>query len=228
MCLSCRSLGSALIAGCVGVAAATSHAQMLEAFPVKPIRIVVPFSVGSPSDALARTIGPRLSEPWGQPVVLDNRPGANGVTGTAIAAKATADGHTILITSASFVTSAVMHARLPYDPSKDFTGVMQLAPSAGVLVVPPSLGVKSLKEFIAFAKSRPGGVYFGSGGIGMGTYMNAERFRFAAGIQRRTRAISKYPAVYDGDRHRTHPLLLYGCEGRVARFSRRGGCSRWG
>ena len=139
MCLSRRTLLSTLIAGCVGVAAATSHAQTLQAFPVKPIRLVVPFPVGSPSDALARTIGPRISERWGQPVVLDNRPGANGVTGTAIAAKATADGHTILITSASFVTSAVMHAKLPYDPSKDFTGVMQLAPSAGVLVVSPSL-----------------------------------------------------------------------------------------
>ena len=177
-----RTLVSTLIAGCVGVAAVTGHAQTLQAFPVKPIRLVVPFPVGSPSDVLARTIGPRMSERWGQPVVLDNRPGANGVTGTAIAGKATPDGHTILITSASFVTSAVMHAKLPYDPRKDFIGVMQLAPSAGVLVVSPSLGVKSLKEFIAFAKARPGGIYFGSGGIGMGTYMNAERLRFAAGV----------------------------------------------
>lgn len=177
-----RTLVSTLIAGCVGVAAATGHAQTLQTFPVKPIRLVVPFPVGSPSDALARTIGPKMSERWGQPVVMDNRPGANGVTGTAIAAKATPDGHTLLITSASFVTSAVMHAKLPYDPRKDFTGVMQLAPSAGVLVVSPFLDVKSLKEFIALAKARPGGIYFGSGGIGMGTYINAERFRFAAAI----------------------------------------------
>jgi len=175
-------LTSTIVAGCVCVAAAADNAQTLRTFPVKPIRVMVPFAVGSPSDALARTIGPKMSERWGQPVVLDNRPGANGVTGTAIAAKATPDGHTLLITSASFVASAVMHAKLPYDPRKDFTGVMQLAPSAGVLVVSPSLGVKSLKEFIAFAKARRGGIYFGSGGIGMGTYINAERFRFAAGI----------------------------------------------
>ena len=178
----CRTLVSTVLAGCISVAATTGHAQTLETFPVKPIRLVVPFPVGSPSDVLARTIGPKMSERWGQPVVLDNRPGANGVTGTAIAAKATPDGRTVLITSASFVTSAVMHPKLPYDPRKDFTGVMQLAPSAGVLVVSPSLGVKSLKELIALAKAQPGGIYFGSGGIGMGTYMNAERFRFAAGI----------------------------------------------
>jgi tripartite-type tricarboxylate transporter receptor subunit TctC len=172
---------STMVAGCVCIAT-TGHAQTLQTLPAKPIRLVVPFAIGSPSDALARAIGPKLGERWGQPVVVDNRPGANGVTGAAIAAKTTPDGHTLLITSASFVTSAVMRAKLPYDPRKDFIGVMQLAPSAGVLVVSPSLGAKSLKEFVALAKARPGGVSFGSGGIGMGTYMNAERFRFAAGI----------------------------------------------
>ena len=177
-----RSLISTIIAGFIGLAAATGHTQTPQTFPVKPVRVVVPFPVGSPSDVLARTIGSKMSEHWGQSVVLDNRPGANGVTGAAIAAKTTPDGHTLLITSASFVTSAIMRAKLPYDPRKDFTAVMQLAPSAGVLVVSPTLGVRSLKEFIALAKARSGGVYFGSGGTGMGTYMNAERFRFAAGI----------------------------------------------
>jgi tripartite-type tricarboxylate transporter receptor subunit TctC len=182
MCFSCRNLITALTATCIGVAAAACHAQPLAKYPAKPIRLVVAFGVGSPSDALARTIVPKLSETWDQPVVVDNRPGDNGVVGAAIVAKAIADGHTLLITSASFVVSAVMHAKMPYDSRKDFTGVMELAPSAGVLVVSPSLGVRSLKEFIAFANAQPKGISFGSGGVGMGTYINAERFRFAAGI----------------------------------------------
>ena len=111
MCLSSRTLVTALTASCIGVAAATGHAQPLGTFPVKPIRLVVPFGIGSPSDALARTIGPKLSETWGHSVVVDNRPGANGVVGATIVAKAIPDGHTLLITSASFVVALLCTPR---------------------------------------------------------------------------------------------------------------------
>jgi len=127
-------------------------------------------------------IGPRLSEMWGQPVVVENRSGAGGTLAAAAVAKATPDGHTLLLISTSFAITAVLQSKLPYDPLKDFTGVAQVGTTTGMLTVPAALGVKSVKELIALAKARPGQLFFGSAGPGSGIHMTAERFKMLAGI----------------------------------------------
>ena len=152
-------------------------------FPTKPIRFVVPFSPGGGTDTLARIIAQKMADSWGQSVVIENRTGAGGTIGAAIVAKATPDGHTLLVSSPGFVISAALQPNLPYDPIKDFAGVSQLGVSMSTLVVTPSIGVKSMKEFIEYAKARPGKILFSSGGHGSSTHMNAERFRLAAGFK---------------------------------------------
>ena len=166
------------------LAAVSGVAQTQQKFPTKPIRFVVPFSPGGGTDTLARIIAQKMSENnWGQSVVIENRTGAGGTIGTAIVAKATPDGHTLLVTSPGFVVSAALHPNLPYDPLKDFVGVTQLGVSQSTLVVTPTLGVKTLKDFIELARARPGKIFFSSGGHGSSTHMNGERFRLAAGIK---------------------------------------------
>ena len=163
-------------------AAAPAFAQPQQKYPSKPIRMIVPFSAGSATDITARMIGPRLGERWGQPVVIDNRPGAGGTLAAAAVARAMPDGHTLLLISASFAIGAVLHKDLPYDPLKDFVGVTQIGASTGFLAVAPALGVKSVTELIALARERPGKILFGSAGAGSGIHMTAERFRMLAGI----------------------------------------------
>ena len=165
------------------LAALPGVAPAQQKFPVKPIRFVVPFSPGGGTDTLARIIAQKMSENWGQPVVIENRTGAGGTIGTAIVAKAAPDGYTILVNSPGFVVSAALHPNLPYDPIKDFAGVTQLGVSMSTLVVTPTLGVKTLKEFIEHARARPGKIFFSSGGHGSSTHINGERFRLAAGIK---------------------------------------------
>jgi tripartite-type tricarboxylate transporter receptor subunit TctC len=154
-----------------------------QGFPTKTIRLIVPFSPGGGTDTLARIISQKMSENWGQPVVIENRTGAGGTIGTNIVAKATPDGYTYLVSSPGFVISAALHTNLPYDPLKDFAGVSQLGVSMSTLVVTPTLGVKTLKDFIELARARPGKIFFSSGGHGSSTHMNGERFRLAVGIK---------------------------------------------
>jgi tripartite-type tricarboxylate transporter receptor subunit TctC len=156
-----------------------AHAQ---GYPSKPIRIVVPFTPGSASDILSRLIGPKLQEAWGQQIVVDNRPSAGGTVAGEIVARATPDGHTLMLTSSAFAGSAALYDKLPYDSVKDFSGVSQVAETALVLVVAPSLGVKSAKELIALARAKPGNLTFASSGIGSGTHYGSELFKMAAGI----------------------------------------------
>ena len=176
------TLATALATG-IAVTAAQGIAQAQQNYPTKPVRIVVGFSAGSATDITARMIGPRLGEKWGQPVIIDNRPGAGSTLAAAMVARATPDGHTLLLISAAFAIGAVLHANLPYDPLKDFVGVAQIGASTGALTVAPSLGVKSVKELIALAQERPGKIFFGSAGAGSGIHMTAERFRMLAGIK---------------------------------------------
>jgi len=154
-----------------------------QAYPTKPIRIVIPFTPGSASDILARTIGPKMSETWGQQVVVDDRPSAGGTVAGEIVARATPDGHTLMLTSSAFAGSAALYDKLPYDSVKDFSGVSQVAETALVLVVAPSLGVKSAKELIALARAKPGYLTFASSGIGSGTHYGSELFKMAAKIE---------------------------------------------
>jgi tripartite-type tricarboxylate transporter receptor subunit TctC len=153
-----------------------------QAYPSKPIRIVIPFTPASASDILARLIGPRLHETWGQQVVIDDRPSAGGTIAGEIVARATPDGHTLMLTSSAFAGSAALYDKLPYDSVKDFSGVSQVAETALVLVVAPSLGVKSAKELIVLARAKPGQLTFASSGIGSGTHYGTELFKLAAGI----------------------------------------------
>ena len=153
-----------------------------QSYPSRPIRIVVPFTPGSASDILARLVGPRMSENWGQQVVVDNRPSAGGTVAGEIVARATPDGHTLMLTSSAFAGSAALYDKLPFDAVKDFSGVSQVAETALVLVVAPSLNVKSTKELLALARAKPGYLTFASSGIGSGTHYGGELFKMAAGI----------------------------------------------
>ena len=166
----------------VGAGLTSAAAQSQQKYPMKPVRIVVGFSAGSATDITARMVGPRLSERWGQPVVIDNRPGAGGTIAAATVAKAAPDGHTLVLISAAFAIGAVLHRDLPYDPLKDFVAVTQIGTSAGFLAVAPSLGVKSVRELIALARERPGKILFGSAGAGSGIHITAERFKMITGI----------------------------------------------
>lgn len=172
----------------VGAARGLAHAEHsstdpVHGYPNKSVRIVVPFTPGGTSDVLARMLGSKLSDAWGQPVVIENRTGAGGTIGTGIVAKATPDGYTLLISSAAFAISAAIRQNLPYDPVKDFAGITRLGFSTTALIVPPALGVKSTKELIALAQAKPGELIFSSAGVGSSTHMNGERFRLAAGIK---------------------------------------------
>jgi tripartite-type tricarboxylate transporter receptor subunit TctC len=160
-----------------------SHALAQQKFPTQPIRMVIAFTAGGIPDTLARLLGPRVGEALGQPVVLENRPGAGGTIAANIVAKATPDGYTLLATSNAFAITAALQPTLPYDPLKDFSGVASIGYSTSALVVPPTLGVKSVKELIALAHAQPGKVFFGSAGAGSGTHISAERFRHVAGIK---------------------------------------------
>ncbi len=176
------TLATALATG-IAVTAAQGVAQAQQNYPTRPVRIVVGFSAGSATDITARMIGPRLGEKWGQPVVIENRPGAGGTLAAAAVAKATPDGHTLLLISAAFAIGAVLHTQLPYDPLKDFVSVAQIGASTGALTVTPTLGVKSIQELIALARERPGKIFYGSAGAGSGIHMTAERFKMVAGIK---------------------------------------------
>ncbi len=161
--------------------AIAAQSKTASEFPVRPIRIVVGFTPGGQPDIFSRMIAAKLGEALGQPVVVDNRPGAGGVIGTKIVADATPDGHTLLSVSASHVISPAVR-QLNYDPARDFSGITQMYNSAYVLVVPPALGVKNLKDLMALAKARPGALNFGSAGTGSGTHFAGEVLKDAAKI----------------------------------------------
>ena len=153
-----------------------------EQFPSKPIRMLVPFSAGSQTDILARWIGEKMLESWGRQVVVDNRPSAGGTIASQFVLGANPDGHTLMMVSTGHAGNATLYSKLPYDTIKDFAGVSRVASVPNLLVVAPALGPKSVKELIAFSKSRPGQINFSSAGIGSGTQINGEMFKLMAGI----------------------------------------------
>jgi tripartite-type tricarboxylate transporter receptor subunit TctC len=169
-----RAASCALILGMLAAPLAT--AQTASAYPSGPIRIVVPFTPGGGTDILSRMIAVELNKSWGQPVVIDNRPGAGGTLGTAVVAKAAGDGQTILVMPAGYAGNASLYKSLPYDQNRDLVPVSLLASGPLVLVVHPSLPVKSIKEFVAFVKARPGEINFGTPGAGTLPHLSAELF----------------------------------------------------
>jgi tripartite-type tricarboxylate transporter receptor subunit TctC len=167
---------------CAGALAAvqSAHAQ---AWPAKPVHVVVPFTPGSATDIMARTVGEKLSALLGQPFVVENRPGAGGTIGVGQVAKADPDGYTILVHSSSYTVTPTTYPNASYDTVRDLTGIAPLGLLPNVLVIAPSKGIHSVKELIAAAKARPGALNAASIGIGSATHLNAERFRLGAGIQ---------------------------------------------
>jgi tripartite-type tricarboxylate transporter receptor subunit TctC len=149
-------------------------AQSPGGYPQRNVQIVVPYTSGTGADIIARTLGPRLAERWKVGVITDNRVGATGVIGTDFVAKAAPDGHVLLMTATSFGTTPALSAKLPFDPVASFAPVLQIAASELTFVVHPQLPVKSMREFIAFAKRRPGQLYYASPGNGGPQHLAAE------------------------------------------------------
>jgi len=154
-----------------------------QTWPSGPMRIVVPFQPGGSTDILGRAIAQRLGERLRQPVIVENRSGANGTIGAAYVAKSPADGHTMLLVQAGFASNSSLYKNLPYDPTRDLAPVSILASGPLVLVVHPSLPAKSVQELIALAKARPGALNFGSAGTGSLPHLAPELFNMMAGIR---------------------------------------------
>jgi tripartite-type tricarboxylate transporter receptor subunit TctC len=166
----------ALAAGCLP-ASSQQAAGLTKPFPDQSVRIIVPFSPGSVTDLLARTISDRLSERWGQPVIIENKP---GIAGTGVAAKSPPDGHTLMLTSNGHTIIGLVNKNLSFDPVADFVGVIQIASMPTIMIVPPDLPVASLKEFVAYVRERPKQVNFASSGLASTAFIGAELFRQTA------------------------------------------------
>ena len=155
-----------------------------QAYPMKPLKIIVPYSPGGTTDLLARLVGQKLTERMGQPVIVDNKPGANGMIGTDAVAKAAADGYTLGIASPGShgANASLYKGTITYDTLKDFTPITQAVTAPFLLVVHPSLGVSTVKELIAAAKAKPGEISYASGGSGSSQHMAMELFKTMAGV----------------------------------------------
>ena len=168
----------------VGMLAAISGpVAAQQPYPSKPIRVIVPFASGSTLDVLARLVGQKLTESWGQPVIVDNRPGSNGIIGTEVLAKSVPDGYAFIVVSSGHVINANLYPKLPYDTVKDFAAVATIASGELILVINSSLPANSLREFIALAKSKPGGLNYATSGSGSGGHLAAELFNIMASVK---------------------------------------------
>src|SRR5437868_2150615 len=175
-----RFLKPALAAAMMVLASPWAHAQ---AYPGQTIHIFVPFAAGSATDVAARLVGDRLSAAWAQPVVVENRPGAGGTIGIAQTAMSEPDCYTLVVVSTGHVVNDVLYKVLSYDVLNDLAGVAPLVSLPSVLIVPPSLGVKDVKDLVARAKAKPGEFNYGTAGVGSAAHINSEKFNLAAGIQ---------------------------------------------
>ena len=170
-------LAGAILLACL--AAGTASAQN---YPVKPVRIIVPFAPGGPNDILARVIAQKLTEAWGQQVFVENRAGGGTVIGTEVVAKSAPDGHNLLMVSTSHTTNPTLVRKLPFDTLRDLAPVVLVANSSNVLLAHPSLPARSVKELIALAKTRPDQVAYGSGGNGTSTHLSGEMLCQMGGV----------------------------------------------
>lgn len=165
-----------------GAAVAAGKTETARGFPTRPVRLVVPYPPGGATDIMARIVSAKISEVWGQSVVVDNRPGGGGQIAAEMAAKAAPDGYTLYIgTISSLATNVSMYRNLPYDPVRDFAPITQLSASPYVLVTNPALPVKTVKELVALAKARPGALNYGSAGPGGGVHLSMELFKSMTG-----------------------------------------------
>ncbi|HEX3097395.1 MAG TPA: tripartite tricarboxylate transporter substrate binding protein [Usitatibacter sp.] len=171
---------AALLASILALASPLAGAQ--QQWPEKPIHVIVPFTAGSATDIIARTVGEPLSKALGQPVIIENRGGAGGTLGAAQVAKSAPDGYTFLVHSAGHVANPSIYSHLPYDTLRDFAGVTPLASLPNVLIAAPSKGFKDVDDLVRRARAQPGALNYGSAGTGSATHMNAEIFRLTAGF----------------------------------------------
>jgi tripartite-type tricarboxylate transporter receptor subunit TctC len=170
----------------LGVAAGAPDALAQSAaatFPSKPMRIVVPFPPGGPTDMIARAVGAKLTERWGQPVLVENRPGASTIIGVDLVVKSAPDGHTLLLGSNSLALNRFLVAKVPYDVDRDIAPVILVAKISNALVVHPSVPAKDLKEFLAYGRANPGKLTYGSTGQGTATHLFAELFTMLTGVK---------------------------------------------
>lgn len=162
--------------------AGLAASALAQGFPSKPIHLIVPFSAGSGTDIAARTVGEALAKGLGQPVIVENKPGAGGTIAASMVAKGEADGHTVLVPSSGHAVNPSIYPSLPYDTLKDLTGVTPLVAMPNVLVVSPSRGWKTVADLVAAAKAKPGALNYASAGVGSATHFNAEKFKLQAGL----------------------------------------------
>lgn len=173
-----------IIAGIAGIAALLAGCAFAQAqYPAKPIRIIAPFTAGGPVDISARILAQKLTESWGQQVIVENRAGASGTIGGDAVAKAPPDGYTVLLTSSAHVITPGILTKVPYDPIRDFTPISVMMSSPLLLMVTPSLPVSSVKTFIALARARPNELSFASGGVGSSTHLTPELLKSVTGTK---------------------------------------------
>jgi len=164
------------------LALASPFAALAQAFPTKPIRLIVTYPPGGGADLMARLVAPKMGEALGQTVVVENKPGASGQIGAGEVARAAPDGYTIMLDASSFAVNPSLYSRLPYDPAKAFQPLAVLALYPNMLVVTPSFPPKDVKELVALAKSKPGSVAFASSGNGSAQHLAGELFKQRAGV----------------------------------------------
>lgn len=179
---SARYSSVAFALACAGLLALAAAAAAAAEFPARPVRFVVASSPGGALDVLARLVGPKLTEKWAQPVVVDNRAGAGGVIGTEMVANANPDGYNILVIAQGFTANPFLYKKLPYRTPEDFAPITILAYGPNVLVVHPSVKAGSVKELIALAKAQPGKLNYATSGVGAASHLSIEMFKRMTGV----------------------------------------------
>ena len=167
---------------CLGLLVSTAGIAIAQTFPAKPIRVIVAYPPGGSTDIIARILGQKLTDRFGQTMLVDNRAGAAGMIGAAIAAQATADGYTLILSDTPFVVNPSVFAKVPYDPVKDFTPIVMVAQSPLMLVVNAAVPAQTVQELIRLAKAQPGKFTIASAGTGASSHVVAELFKMRAGV----------------------------------------------
>ena len=162
---------------------AVPHTAWADEWPDRPIRVVIPFGAGSATDVIPRIVFDRMSAQLGQPIIVENRGGAGGTIGAGMVAKAKPDGYTLLTNSSAHTIASSIYANLNYHPANDFAAIGSMGNVPNVLIISPSKGIKTLRDFVAKAKAKPGSFNFASVGVGSAVHLSAERFRVSAGYE---------------------------------------------
>lgn len=178
----CASILSLTLSSNSAIAQSTLRPESSSDYPRKSVRLIVPYAAGGGVDIIARIVAQKVSDAWGQSIVVDNRGGAGSTIGTNIVAKSTPDGYTVLLTSISIAYTPALYRKLPFDTERELAAVILITKQPSVLVVHPTLPAKSVSELVALAKSKPGGIRYGSGGSGSASHLATELFRATANI----------------------------------------------